>query len=36
MDKFETGKGHRICVSKGGRGPGDAARKVKLARKGLL
>ncbi|KAI0110519.1 hypothetical protein F4776DRAFT_642179 [Hypoxylon sp. NC0597] len=35
-DKFETGEGHRICVSKGGFKPGEAARKVELARKGLL
>ncbi|KAL7625814.1 Long chronological lifespan protein 2 [Parahypoxylon ruwenzoriense] len=35
-DKFETGDGHRICVSKGGFKPGEAARKVKLARKGML
>ncbi|KAI1808233.1 hypothetical protein F4811DRAFT_501619 [Daldinia bambusicola] len=35
-DKFETGDGHRICVSKGGFKPGEAARKVELARKGLL
>lgn len=36
QDKFETGEGHRICVSKGGFKPGEAARKVELARKGLL
>ncbi|KAI1086741.1 hypothetical protein F5B19DRAFT_478055 [Rostrohypoxylon terebratum] len=35
-DKFEMGEGHRICVSKGGFKPGEAARKVELARKGLL
>ncbi|KAI1414451.1 hypothetical protein F5Y13DRAFT_16323 [Hypoxylon sp. FL1857] len=35
-DKFETGEGHRLCVSKGGFKPGEAARKVELARKGLL
>ncbi|KAI1157451.1 hypothetical protein F5B18DRAFT_645038 [Nemania serpens] len=35
-DKFEMGEGHRICVSKGGFRPGEAARKVELARKGLL
>ena len=35
-DKFETGEGHRICVSKGGFKEGEAARKVELARKGML
>ncbi|KAI0017169.1 hypothetical protein F4780DRAFT_756604 [Xylariomycetidae sp. FL0641] len=35
-DKFETGDGHRICLSKGGFKPGEAARKVELARKGML
>ncbi|KAI0201191.1 hypothetical protein F4808DRAFT_460051 [Astrocystis sublimbata] len=35
-DKFELGEGHRICVSRGGFKPGEAARKVELARKGLL
>ncbi|KAI2629205.1 hypothetical protein GGS26DRAFT_559889 [Hypomontagnella submonticulosa] len=35
-DKFEMGEGHRICVSKGGFKAGEAARKVELARKGLL
>ncbi|KAI1440210.1 hypothetical protein ABKA04_001202 [Annulohypoxylon sp. FPYF3050] len=35
-DKFEMGEGHRVCVSKGGFKPGEAARKVELARKGLL
>ncbi|KAI2613440.1 hypothetical protein GGR54DRAFT_328641 [Hypoxylon sp. NC1633] len=35
-DKFELAAGHRICVSKGGFKAGDAARKVELARKGLL
>ncbi|KAI0513346.1 hypothetical protein F5B22DRAFT_612160 [Xylaria bambusicola] len=35
-DKFETGDGHRICVSKGGFRAGEASRKVELARKGLL
>ncbi|KAI1422522.1 hypothetical protein F5Y12DRAFT_613549 [Xylaria sp. FL1777] len=35
-DKFEMGEGHRICVSKGGFRAGEAARKVELARKGLL
>ncbi|KZZ92920.1 hypothetical protein AAL_05952 [Moelleriella libera RCEF 2490] len=35
-DKFELGNGKRICVSKGGFKPGEAARKVELARKGFL
>ncbi|KAL2261783.1 hypothetical protein VTK26DRAFT_3363 [Humicola hyalothermophila] len=35
-DKFELAEGQRICVSKGGFKPGEAARKVELARKGLL
>ncbi|KAI1372758.1 hypothetical protein F4677DRAFT_431449 [Hypoxylon crocopeplum] len=35
-DKFEMGNGHRLCVSKGGYKPGEAARKVELARKGML
>ncbi|OTB01721.1 hypothetical protein M426DRAFT_323222 [Hypoxylon sp. CI-4A] len=35
-DKFEMGDGHRICVSKGGFKHGEAARKVELARKGML
>ncbi|KAI0396777.1 hypothetical protein F5Y17DRAFT_417750 [Xylariaceae sp. FL0594] len=35
-DKFEMGDGHRICVSKGGFMAGEAARKVELARKGML
>ncbi|KAI1660537.1 hypothetical protein F4813DRAFT_297280 [Daldinia decipiens] len=35
-DKFEMGDGHRICASKGGFKPGEAGRKVELARKGLL
>ncbi|ROV92416.1 hypothetical protein VPNG_09582 [Cytospora leucostoma] len=35
-DKFELGEGSRICVSKGGFKAGEAARKVELARKGLL
>ncbi|KAF3008325.1 Long chronological lifespan protein 2 [Neopestalotiopsis sp. 37M] len=35
-DKIETGDGHRLCVSKGGFKAGEAARKVELARKGLL
>lgn len=35
-DKFELGEGARICLSKGGFKEGEAARKVELARKGLL
>ncbi|OJD19198.1 hypothetical protein AJ78_00811 [Emergomyces pasteurianus Ep9510] len=35
-DKFELGDGSAICVSKGGFKPGEAARKVELARKGWL
>jgi hypothetical protein len=36
QDKFELGEGHRICISKGGFKAGEAARKVELARKGML
>ncbi|KAK5655671.1 hypothetical protein OQA88_5604 [Cercophora sp. LCS_1] len=35
-DKFELAEGQRICISKGGFKPGEAARKLELARKGLL
>ncbi|KAI1149502.1 hypothetical protein F4825DRAFT_464081 [Nemania diffusa] len=35
-DKFEMGDGHRICASRGGFRVGEAARKVELARKGML
>ncbi|KID85719.1 hypothetical protein MGU_07027 [Metarhizium guizhouense ARSEF 977] len=35
-EKFELGEGKKICVSKGGFKPGEAARKIELARKGLL
>ncbi|KAI1323653.1 hypothetical protein F5Y16DRAFT_383054 [Xylariaceae sp. FL0255] len=35
-DKFELGDGSRICISKGGFKAGEAARKVELARKGML
>lgn len=35
-DKIELGEGKRLCVSKGGFKAGEAARKVELARKGLL
>ncbi|KAI1819350.1 hypothetical protein F4861DRAFT_148211 [Xylaria intraflava] len=36
QDKFEMGEGGRICVSRGGFKEGEAARKVELARKGML
>ena len=35
-EKFELGEGKAICVSKSGFKAGEAARKVELARKGLL
>ncbi|CAI4211306.1 unnamed protein product [Parascedosporium putredinis] len=35
-EKFELGEGSKICVSKGGFKLGEAARKVELARKGLI
>lgn len=35
-DKFELAEGKRTCVSKGGFKKGEAARKIELARKGLL
>lgn len=35
-DKFELGDGSMVCVSKGGFREGEAARKIELARKGLL
>ncbi|MCJ1229857.1 Long chronological lifespan protein 2 [Toensbergia leucococca] len=35
-DKVELGDGIAICVSKGGFKAGEAARKIELARKGLL
>ena len=35
-DKFELGEGKKACISKGGYSPTEAARKVELARKGLL
>lgn len=35
-DKHELAEGNRICVSKGGFREGEAARKIELARKGLL
>ena len=35
-DKVELGEGSAICVSKGGWKDGEAARKIELARKGLL
>lgn len=36
QDKFELADGQRICVSKGGFAEGEAARKLELARKGML
>lgn len=35
-EKFELSDGKSICISKGGFRAGEAARKVELARKGLL
>ncbi|TKA72587.1 Long chronological lifespan protein 2 [Cryomyces minteri] len=35
-DKVEFGEGSMACVSKGGFKAGEAARKIELARKGLL
>tara|TARA_R110002060_G_scaffold22527_1_gene30602 strand:+ start:1345 stop:1569 length:225 start_codon:yes stop_codon:yes gene_type:complete len=35
-EKFELGDGKAVCISKGGFKAGEAARKVELARKGLL
>ena len=35
-DKIELGEGSAICVSRGGYKPGEANKKVELARKGLL
>lgn len=35
-EKFELADGQRICVSRGGFKEGEAARKIELARKGLL
>lgn len=35
VDAGEKG-GHRVCASKGGFKPGETARKVELARKGML
>ncbi|PYH96167.1 hypothetical protein BO71DRAFT_482353 [Aspergillus ellipticus CBS 707.79] len=35
-EKIEFGEGSAICVSKGGYKEGETARKVELARKGLL
>ncbi|KAL1981896.1 hypothetical protein VTN96DRAFT_2025 [Rasamsonia emersonii] len=35
-DKVELGEGSAICVSKGGWKPGEAKRKIELARKGML
>lgn len=35
-DKIELADGQRVCVSRGGFKDGEAARKIELARKGLL
>ncbi|KKK15945.1 hypothetical protein P175DRAFT_0479549 [Aspergillus ochraceoroseus IBT 24754] len=35
-EKFELGEGSAVCVSRGGYKAGEAARKVELARKGLI
>ncbi|KAE9364215.1 hypothetical protein N431DRAFT_388187 [Stipitochalara longipes BDJ] len=35
-EKFELGDGKAVCISKGGFKAGEAARKIELARKGLL
>lgn len=35
-EKIELGEGSAVCVSKGGYKAGEAARKIELARKGLL
>lgn len=35
-DKIELGDGSALCISKGGWKPGEATRKVQLARKGLI
>ncbi|KAL2010456.1 hypothetical protein VTN00DRAFT_6263 [Thermoascus crustaceus] len=35
-EKVELGEGSAICVSKGGYKPGEASRKIELARKGVL
>jgi len=35
-DKVEMGEGSAVCVSKGGWKQGEAARKIELARKGML
>ncbi|KAF1346142.1 hypothetical protein BDV97DRAFT_301008 [Delphinella strobiligena] len=35
-DKFELGEGSMVCANKGGWKEGETARKIELARKGLL
>jgi hypothetical protein len=35
-EKVELGEGSAVCVSKGGYKAGEAARKIELARKGVL
>ncbi|KAF6804122.1 hypothetical protein CMUS01_14922 [Colletotrichum musicola] len=36
QEKVELAEGNRICVSRGGFAAGEAARKIELARKGML
>ncbi|KAJ4251934.1 Long chronological lifespan protein 2 [Fusarium torreyae] len=36
QEKFELAEGLRLCVSRGGFRQGETARKIELARKGLL
>ncbi|KAH7165646.1 hypothetical protein EDB81DRAFT_852475 [Dactylonectria macrodidyma] len=36
QEKFELADGQRVCISRGGFREGEAARKIELARKGLL
>ncbi|CAK7216922.1 Long chronological lifespan protein 2 [Sporothrix curviconia] len=35
-DKMELAEGHRLCASRGGFKDGETARKIELARKGML
>jgi hypothetical protein len=35
-EKVEIGEGIRVCASKGGFKQGETARKIELARKGVL
>ncbi|KAF5668106.1 long chronological lifespan 2 [Fusarium heterosporum] len=36
QEKFEVNEGLRLCLSRGGFREGETARKIELARKGLL